>query len=95
MAYQQDVIEETWHQIISQSHVLLLQREIPEAINILAAKCAKENGVTVVLDMGGRDDLISDEMISLCDIISPNETETQRLFSASRVDTESCKGEGD
>ena len=31
--------------------------------------------------MGGRDDPISDELIALCDIISPNQTEVKRLFS--------------
>ena len=37
-----DEIDESWHNIIKQSNVLLLQREVPEKINILAAKCAKE-----------------------------------------------------
>lgn len=56
--------------------MLLLQREIPENINILAARCAKEvqtHEVTVILDMGGRDEVISKELINLCDIISPND----------------------
>lgn len=46
----------------------------------MAARCAKENNVQVILDMGGRSDPISDELIRLCDIISPNETEVARLF---------------
>ena len=46
----------------------------------MAARCAKDNKVQVILDMGGRNDPISDELIRLCDIISPNETEVARLF---------------
>ena len=66
MAYDTETIHESWRQIISQSNVLLLQREIPEAVNILAAKCAKEvstHEVTVILDMGGRDDRVTSELI--------------------------------
>ena len=62
---------------------------MPESINIAAARCARDNNVTVILDMGGRDEPISDELISLCDIISPNETEVSRLFaSLLRVEVE-------
>lgn len=31
----------------------MLQREIPEQINAVAAKYARENKVKVILDMGG------------------------------------------
>ena len=50
----------------------------------MAARCAKDNKVQVILDMGGRNDPISDELIRLCDIISPNETEVARLFVSMR-----------
>ena len=52
-------IEQSWKNIISQCNLLLLQREVPEKINILAAKFAKSvetHEVTVILDMGGRDE---------------------------------------
>ena len=78
-----DKLYNNWSKIIAESDVLLLQREIPEKINILAARCAKEvktHEITVILDMGGRDEQISNELVDLCDIISPNETETERLF---------------
>lgn len=74
MAYG-DTLDESWYQAIAESNVLLLQREIPEKINILAARCAKEvqtHEITVILDMGGRDEVISKELVNLCDIISPN-----------------------
>lgn len=54
---------------------------MPRFINIEAAKVAKANNVTVIFDLGGRDDKITNETISLCDIISPNETELERLLS--------------
>ena len=69
-------IEQSWKNIISQCNLLLLQREVPEKINILAAKFAKSvetHEVTVILDMGGRDEQISQNLVELCDIISPNE----------------------
>ena len=53
---------------------------MPEGINILAAKCAKERDVIVILDMGGTDSPLSSELLELCDIISPNETEAATLF---------------
>lgn len=60
---------------IADSQVLLLQREIPEKVNIAAAKVAKQTpGETLtVLDMGGRDEPISPELLQLCDIVSPNQ----------------------
>lgn len=53
--------------------ILLLQREIPEYVNVIAAKIAREAGTLVILDMGGRDELLSPELIHYIDIISPNE----------------------
>jgi sugar/nucleoside kinase (ribokinase family) len=75
MAYDTSSIPDSWVDAIQQSEILLLQREVPEAINIMAATCAKENhdhSCIVVLDMGGRDDPISTDLIKLCDVISPN-----------------------
>ena len=51
----------------------MLQREIPEFVNIIAAKVAKTAGTTVILDMGGRDEPLSEELLQNIDIISPNE----------------------
>ena len=56
--------------------VLLLQREIPEFVNILAARIAKEAGTLVILDVGGRDELLSKELLNYVDILSPNEVLT-------------------
>lgn len=41
---------------IQSSSLLLLQREIPDRINILAAQTAHNAGVPVILDAGGMDE---------------------------------------
>jgi len=56
-----------------------MQREIPEYVNLAAAKIAKSLNIQIVLDVGGEDTPISMELISLLDIISPNETELERI----------------
>lgn len=84
MAYEgqaSEVFPNEWRETIAQSSILLLQREVPRFINIEAAKVAQANNVTVIFDLGGRDDTITNETISLCDIVSPNETELLRLFA--------------
>ena len=60
MAYDAEVFRDGWGLAITRSSVLLLQREVPESVNIAAARCAKDNNVMVILDMGGRDEPISD-----------------------------------
>jgi len=53
-----------------------MQREIPEWVNIELARHAKY----LILDCGGSIEPISDELIKLCKIVSPNETETECLI---------------
>jgi ribokinase len=63
----------SWVTAIKDAHVVLLQREVPEWVNIAVAACARKAGAMTMLDMGGQDDPLSKELIALCDIISPNE----------------------
>ena len=49
-------------------------------MNILASKLAKEHGAEIHLDVGGRTDPISLELLTLIDIISPNEPEFDRMI---------------
>jgi len=65
---------------IDRSKIILLQREIPQEINILVAKYAHSKGKTVVLDLGGRDEPFSDELLQNIDFISPNETELEKFI---------------
>ena len=60
--------------------ILLLQREVPEYVNIVAARTAKQAGTMVILDVGGRDEPLSEELLNLVDILSPNETELERVI---------------
>jgi hypothetical protein len=43
-------------------------------IDVLAAQYAKSKGKKVILDCGGRDDHISEDLLMNLDYISPNET---------------------
>lgn len=59
----------------------MLQREIPDFVNLVAAKTAKAAGTTVILDVGGRDEPFDPELFNYIDIISPNETELERVIN--------------
>lgn len=48
-------------------------------LNLKAVKFAKQNGVKICLDCGGRDDVIPDELLKDLDFLSPNETELLRI----------------
>lgn len=52
----------------------------------MVAKYAKSKGKLVVLDCGGRDDILSPELLSNLDYISPNETELLRIDPDVKVD---------
>jgi ribokinase len=58
---------------------LLLQREIPDSVNLAAARAARTAGVPVVLDCGGDDTPLPTELLALIDVVSPNESELARL----------------
>ncbi|CAE7565866.1 RBSK, partial [Symbiodinium microadriaticum] len=62
---------------------VLLQREIPEEVNIAFAQAAKAAGTRVFLDAGGQDAPISDSLLRLVDVFCPNESELQRLTGLS------------
>ncbi|CAL9048073.1 unnamed protein product [Musa banksii] len=66
-------------EVVRSAGVLLLQREIPDRVNIQVAQAAKGAGVPVILDAGGKEGPVPDELIKLVDIFSPNETELARL----------------
>jgi xylose isomerase len=77
----------------SEPCLVLLQREVPEYVNLLVAtycKAAAARGgrqCIVLQDVGGEDRPISSEMLQLCDFILPNESELVRL-ARSLSDTE-------
>jgi sugar/nucleoside kinase (ribokinase family) len=50
-------------------------------VNVVAARTAKEAGTLVILDVGGRDEPLSKELLEQIDIISPNEVRFRPLSS--------------
>lgn len=74
-----------WAKDLSTKHLLrdagvvMLQREVPEDVNLAVAEAAVAAGVPVLLDVGGEDRPITDKMLRLVDYLAPNESELQRL----------------
>ncbi|KAL4431479.1 hypothetical protein ABPG75_006735 [Micractinium tetrahymenae] len=64
---------------IASAGAVLLQREIPEAVNVEVAQLAHAAGVPVVLDAGGSSSPVSADLLRCLAVISPNETELQGL----------------
>ncbi|GBF80289.1 ribokinase [Aphanothece sacrum] len=65
--------------LLVNSKILLLQLEIPLLTVQNAAKVAKQAGITVILDPAPAPDNLPDDLYPLIDIITPNETEAQKL----------------
>jgi sugar/nucleoside kinase (ribokinase family) len=63
---------------------LLLQREVPEWVNLQFAKYAKSKGITVLQDVGGEDRIMHRDMMECCDFLMPNVTELERLVRSLR-----------
>ena len=59
--------------------IVMLQREVPEAVNEAAALAAAAAGVLVIQDVGGEDRPISSALLRLIDYLCPNESELGRL----------------
>lgn len=66
-------------EIVKNAGIVLLQREIPDSVNIQVAKAARNAGVPVILDAGGMDAPLPQELLNFVDILSPNESELSRL----------------
>ena len=91
---------------LDEEHIrcVLLQREVPEYVNLLIASCVEDynnqcdddnNKIVVFQDVGGEDRPISKEMLELCDYIVPNESELKRLVESSSPSTSSTLLSGD
>ncbi len=65
------------------AHILLLQLETPLATVVAAARTARARGVTVILDPAPALPL-PDELYTLADILTPNESEAQALLGGRR-----------
>lgn len=67
--------------------VVMLQREIPERINLAVATAAQSAGAVVYLDMGGEDTPISGDLLGRVTFLTANETELARV-AARPTDTD-------
>lgn len=65
--------------LFSHATALLLQLEVPLSTILLVAQKAKQAGVKVILDPAPAPESLPDELYSLIDIITPNETEAKQL----------------
>lgn len=74
-----ETIPEEKLEAVKNAGIVLLQREIPDSVNIQVAKAAKNAAVPVILDAGGVDTPIPKELLSSIDFLSPNENELGRL----------------
>ncbi|MCL8000039.1 ribokinase [Brucella sp. 21LCYQ03] len=77
---------------IAKAKITLLQREIPHEVNLAAAKAVKAAGGTVLLDPApvGDANRMAD-LISLSEIISPNETEAAEITGIEPTDIASAE----
>lgn len=60
---------------LKQASVVVLQREVPNSVNLMVAKCASEAGVKVVMDAGGSSDPVDKNILPFLYMFSPNESE--------------------
>ncbi|STC98254.1 ribokinase [Cronobacter sakazakii] len=74
---------------IANARALLMQQESPVESVIAAARIAHENQTTVILNPAPARAL-SDELLALVDIITPNETEAEKLTGVKVSDDESA-----
>jgi ribokinase len=77
--------------LIEEADVLLMQLEVPFAPLIAAAKLARANGIKVILNPAPapEDGVIPLELLSLVDIITPNQTEAKQMTG---IDCETVEG---
>ena len=80
---------EALRESIDDADVLILQMEIPFEVSVKAASIAKDKGVTVLLDPAPAS-FISEDVYSLFDVVSPNQTEAKILTDVDVNDVESA-----
>ncbi|UAY76868.1 ribokinase [Pasteurella canis] len=89
-AYLNEDIVDTFADKIIQADVLLMQLETPLSAVISAAKLAKSSHTQVILNPAPAQAL-PDELLTLLDMITPNETETEILTGVKVVDEQSAQ----
>ncbi len=85
-----EYIEEK-NKIFGKSDILLVQMEVPHESVYYAIKKAKSMGIMVILNPAPAPDSIPDEIYKCVDVITPNETELQKLSGCEIVTEEDAK----
>jgi ribokinase len=83
-----EVLARELREAIGNAKIVLLQREVPERVNIHAAREAKKHNAVVILDAGGSHSAVSLELLSLIDYVAPNENELQGMANAQSLATD-------
>lgn len=65
--------------VVRGARIVMLQREIPERVNLATAAASSAAGAIVLLDAGGVDAPIPASLIAAVDYLCPNESELARL----------------
>jgi len=65
--------------LLENTQCVMLQREVPEYVNLLVAHAARRRGILVLQDIGGEGRSMSRDMMEVCDYLMPNESEFRRL----------------
>jgi len=74
-----DSLPDATKDAIRGADVMMLQREIPDEVNLEAAQVAHGAAVPVVFDVGGKDTPLDPAICPLIDIVWPNETELANI----------------
>ncbi|MDZ7724224.1 MAG: ribokinase [candidate division KSB1 bacterium] len=80
--------------VIADAGILVMQLEIPIETVVAAAKLAKSHGVDIILNPAPAQPL-SDELLSLITILTPNESEAELLTGVAVQDEPSAKQAAD
>ncbi len=79
--------------VILDADILLMQLETPLDTIRAAAKIAHENGCQIILNPAPAQ-ILDDKLLSMLDILTPNETEAELLTGIKVTDIESAKNAG-
>ena len=78
--HQDGLVGEEIDDLLENAKCIMLQREVPEYVNLLiASEAKKRKNIVVFQDVGGEDRPMSRHMLELCDYLVPNESELKRL----------------
>lgn len=82
--------------LLDRTRILLLQLEVPLPVSLAAARRAREAGALVILDPApAPSDGLPPEAWAAIDLLTPNETETERLVGIRPTDADSAAAAAD